>query len=333
LERDKLAKPKLAAVICVFNKQDYVARSISSVLRQQPAVDELIVVDDASTDDSVARIEAITDPRLRLLRRTDPLRRGVSEATNLAIGATDADWIAFLDADDGWLENFMPVVAGLIEHAPAEVGCVFTGWEDRWADQDPTQDRYSAQRRDADPVRLDFDAFLEAWLDLGFTPMCGSAVAFRRETLVKAGLFPVGQHRGEDKDLWFRALALADAFGSPQVCAFYDRAVPGQAHKAVTHHRRPWVCTTIEKMIPPSSGRRRVLLKRLFNAEVFRYARHVGLREPISREVYRGFHVAEDPLKYAVLLGLTYTPAFLQSLVRQALLAAKAGRRHAHAQG
>ena len=91
-----MARPKLAAVICVFNKQDYVARSISSVLRQHPAVDELIVVDDASTDDSVARIEAITDPRLRLLRRTDPLRRGVSEATNLAIEATDADWLSLI---------------------------------------------------------------------------------------------------------------------------------------------------------------------------------------------------------------------------------------------
>jgi succinoglycan biosynthesis protein ExoO len=333
LERDKLARPKLAAVICVFNKQDYVARSISSVLRQHPAVDELIVVDDASTDESVARIEAIADPRLRLLKRTDPRRRGVSEATNLAIGATDADWIAFLDADDGWLENFMPVVAGLIADAPPEVGCVFTGWEDRWSEGRATQDRYSAQRRHSGVVRLNFDDFLAAWLDLGFTPMCGSAVAFRRETLVRAGLFPVGQHRGEDKDLWFRALAIADALGAPEICAFYDRAVPGQAHKVVTHHARPCVCATIEKMIGESSGQRRVLLKRLFNGEVFRYARHVGLREPISPELYRGFYVAHDPAKYALLLGLTYTPAFVQSLIRQVLLAAKGHRRQAHAQG
>jgi hypothetical protein len=58
----------------------------------------------------------------------------------------------------------------------------------------------------------------------------------------------------------------------------------------------------------------------LFNQEVFEYARAIGLRERVSPEVYRGFFVSVDPLRYVVLLASSYLPDPVQHLVRQGML-------------
>jgi glycosyltransferase involved in cell wall biosynthesis len=76
--------------------------AIESVLRQGPAVAQLIVVDDASTDDSAA-VAAGFGPPVRLLRR--PESGGISGARNTGIAAATAPLIGFLDADDLWAEG------------------------------------------------------------------------------------------------------------------------------------------------------------------------------------------------------------------------------------
>ena len=59
----------IATVIPLYNKEPYIARAIASVLAQTRPVDEIIVVDDASTDSSLERIKAFQDLRIRVLRR------------------------------------------------------------------------------------------------------------------------------------------------------------------------------------------------------------------------------------------------------------------------
>ena len=67
---------------------------------------------------------------------------------------------------------------------------------------------------------------------------------------------------------------------------------------------------------------------RLLNLEAFEQALMVGRRERMSREVYRGFFVRLNPLRYGLLLGLTYLPAPLRSLLRTAILRSRSvGRR------
>jgi hypothetical protein len=140
--------------------------------------------------------------------------------------------------------------------------------------------------------------------------------------LLEAGLFQERCRRGEDKEMWLRLLSITDALASPRVCISYYRAIPGQMQESVTTNVRHCVCATLEDMITRSSGARRRLLKRLFNYEVFSYARGVGQRQRVSPEVYRGFFVSINPQRYIVLLLLSYAPVSVQKLIRRLLLSA-----------
>jgi glycosyltransferase involved in cell wall biosynthesis len=310
----------IAVVIPVYNKERYVAHAISSVLRQSHPVDEIIVVDDASTDGSVEKIKSLLDPRIKLLRRSEPGGGGYA-ARNLAIRHATARWIAFLDADDSWHENFIEEISLLIGQATNRTVCVFTGYELAWVDRPAQRDSYSASRKDEGFASMDFDSFVLTWLTRRRCPIWTSASVFRRDTLLEVGLFPEGRcRRGGDKDLWLRALACGDALSSRRVCATYNRQTENQVTRMVGTNMRHCLCPTLEKMIHESRGIRRNLLMRLFNQEIYEYARLVGQAERVSPEIYRGFFFFLNPMHYFVLLALSYLPVFLQKLVRRVAL-------------
>lgn len=310
----------VAALIPLYNKKAYVARAIASVLAQTRPVDEIIIVDDASTDGSTDEVTRFRDPRLRLLRRTDPNQRGLPATRNLGIRSATSRWIALLDADDRWHKDYIEEIEKLLTHATDRTGMLFTGFENIWSDAVVTQDPYSASCNNQHFTHLSFDRFVSSWLQIGDCPVIPSGVVLRRDTLFEAGLFQERCRRGEDKDMWLRLLSIADALGSPRVCSSYYRAIPGQMQDSVTTNTRHCVCATLEDMIARTSGTRRRLLKRLFNCEVFSYARGVGQRQRVSPEVYRGFFVSVDPQRYIILLLLSYTPLPVQKLIRRLLL-------------
>jgi glycosyltransferase involved in cell wall biosynthesis len=310
----------IAAVIPVYNKEPYVARAITSVLAQTRPVDEIIIVDDASTDRSIEQIKAFRDPRIRLLLRTDPRQRGLPATRNLAIRSATSSWIALLDADDTWHAGFIEEVDKMMAQVSDRIGCLFTGWESIWSDGLVVRDGYSARCDGQSFKRLDLDGFVSTWLDLGACPIFPSVVVLRRDMLLEAGLFQERCRRGEDKEMWLRVMALADALSSPRVCSSYYRDIPGQMNDSITTNMRHCLCATLEEMISQASGRRRRLLMRLFNFEVYEYARGVGLRERVLPEVYRGFFVSVDPHRYLMLLALSYLPVPVQQLVRQCIL-------------
>ena len=315
----------IAAVIPLYNKEPYIARAISSVLAQTKPVDEIIIVDDASTDGSVERLKAFPDPRIRVLRRTDPQQRGLPATRNLGIQSATSRWIALLDADDRWHEDFIEESEKLMAQASDRIGFIFTGWESVWSDGAVTRDAYSARRDGQGLRRLDLDDFVSAWLDLDACPVFPSGVVIRRDTLHEAGLFQERCRRGEDKEMWLRVLAITDALSSPRVCSSYYRDIPGAMNDTITTNVRHCLCATLEEIIARASGTRRRLLMRLFNHQVIEYARWVGGRERLSPEVYRGFFVSIDPQGYLLLLALSYLPVPVQQIVRQSDWTAQIG--------
>ncbi|NOJ47563.1 glycosyltransferase family 2 protein [Bradyrhizobium archetypum] len=309
-----------AALVPLYNKEPYVARAITSILAQTRPVDEIIIVDDASTDGSIDQVTAFQDPRLRLLRRTDPKQRGLPATRNLGIQSATSRWIALLDADDSWHGDYIEEIEKLLTQATDRTGMLFTGFENIWSDGIVTQDSYSASCDDQRFTHLSLDRFVSDWLRIGGCPVIPSAVVLRRDMLLEAGLFKECCRRGEDKEMWLRLLSISDALASPRVCSSYYRAIPGQMQDSVTTNARHCVCATLEDMIARASGTRRRLLKRLFNMEVFEYARGVQQRERVSPEIYRGFFVSVEPQRYFVLLLLSYVPVPIQKLIRRFVL-------------
>ncbi|TYO88764.1 glycosyltransferase family 2 protein [Oceanicella actignis] len=96
-----MTQPEIAVVIPMFNRAATAPAATRSVLRQTLSPTEVIVVDDASTDGSAAAVEALGDPRLRVLRHER--NRGGAAARNTGLRAARARWVAFQDSDDEWL--------------------------------------------------------------------------------------------------------------------------------------------------------------------------------------------------------------------------------------
>jgi succinoglycan biosynthesis protein ExoO len=95
--------PRVSVVIPVYNSVGTLRGAVASVLEQTLQQIEILIVDDASRDGSLAlaRELAMNDSRIRVL--TLPANRGKSNAMNVAIGEARGAWIAVLDADD-WYE-------------------------------------------------------------------------------------------------------------------------------------------------------------------------------------------------------------------------------------
>ncbi len=108
---------KISVIITCYNFERYVGEAIESVLAQRPGDYELelLVIDDASTDASVAVIERY--PQARLLR--SPQNQGVLLATLQAMHAATGEVITFLDADDRWLPEKLRLVAKKFAADPA----------------------------------------------------------------------------------------------------------------------------------------------------------------------------------------------------------------------
>ena len=90
----------ISVIMPCYNAALYIEEAIASVLAQGDWVGELIVIDDASTDDSAKRVLHLAHPKIQLLRRTT--NGGIALARNQGIAASSNKYLAFLDADDWW---------------------------------------------------------------------------------------------------------------------------------------------------------------------------------------------------------------------------------------
>lgn len=90
--------PRLTVIMPAHNAKSTVAAAVRSTLRALPADSELLLLDDASTDGTVAQAEAAGDARVRIMQSTVNL--GVSRALNVLLEHVDSEFVARMDADD-----------------------------------------------------------------------------------------------------------------------------------------------------------------------------------------------------------------------------------------
>lgn len=95
----KIAMPSVSIVIPAYNAAQYIVETIESIQRQTFDDFEIIVSNDASTDQTVALLGEINEPRLKVISAENG---GVSAARNRGIAVAEGEFIAFLDADDLW---------------------------------------------------------------------------------------------------------------------------------------------------------------------------------------------------------------------------------------
>jgi glycosyltransferase involved in cell wall biosynthesis len=118
--------PLVSVIMPTFNRADTIRRAIRSVQAQTFTNWELIVVDDGSTDNTVALIEG-RHPRLKLIRQEN---QGTAGARNAGLSASAGSYIAFLDSDDEWLPHHLELCVSFLEAFPGEQFVTNELWED-----------------------------------------------------------------------------------------------------------------------------------------------------------------------------------------------------------
>ena len=114
----------ISVIMSVYNKGNYLDRSVSSVLNQKYKEFELICVDGGSTDHSLEILGLFSDSRL-IIYPQDNL--GISAAKNFGVSASKYDLITFIDADDEWNSNFLSEIIFLYNTYP-DCSAFITGY-------------------------------------------------------------------------------------------------------------------------------------------------------------------------------------------------------------
>lgn len=114
--------PEIAVAIPHYNRYDYLARCLSSLVAQSALISEIVVVDNASADESVARLQA-EFPEVRLI--ANPSNLGFARASNQAIAASTAPFVLLLNNDTEVLPGALEAMLDFARNHPdaGAVGC------------------------------------------------------------------------------------------------------------------------------------------------------------------------------------------------------------------
>ncbi len=186
------ALDSVSVVITAYNSGQWISLTLQSVLDQARPANEVIVVDDGSTDNTAKVVRKYAD-RVRYVPQD---RRGQPAARNRGIRAAGGHWIAFCDADDLWHRRKLEAQIGLLQSHPyAWVAC-----DAGWIDLDGNPAEVSApQMRQGDVLE---PLFLGNFIKSA-TPLV------RRDVFEQVGYFEEAPEAriGEDWDMWLRIAA------------------------------------------------------------------------------------------------------------------------------
>jgi len=213
---------RVSVVIPAYNCARYISRAIESVLAQTHPADEIIVVDDGSTDDTAAVVRQYGSA-VRYIYQNNA---GPSAARNTGINAARYPWIAFLDADDEWLPEKLQLQIALLQRHRELVWAAGSYLQclekvDRWVPHvEPAKlENYLVDEECFANHFKTFAAGIDLWT--------GTLIVQKR-ALRQTGMFLLGQHLGEDMDMWWRIAYRWPSVGFvKQPVARYYSYVPG----------------------------------------------------------------------------------------------------------
>jgi glycosyltransferase involved in cell wall biosynthesis len=196
--------------------------SIRSVLHQSRGDFELIVVDDGSTDDTVARARAFEqDPRVRVIEQPN---RGPSAARNAGLASTSGRFVSMLDSDDLLFPRYLEVMGDALGREPSAGFAYTEAWVlDHESGRVRRATMMAYQNPPASPP-TDAAEFFKLLLDRNF--IC-PAVTARRVALDHVGGFDERLWRGEDWELWLRVANAGYRAARPPGVLVVHRDRPG----------------------------------------------------------------------------------------------------------
>jgi glycosyltransferase involved in cell wall biosynthesis len=183
---------RVSVIIPTYRRPELLPRAIASVLCQTFEDFELLIVDDASNDNTDQAVKSIPDKRIRYCR--NEINKGGAASRNRGIREAQSSYIAFLDDDDEWLPEKLELQVALLDQSPPEVGGIYAGYEKIMSTTGESLGITLPTKRGD----LSYELLLS-------NPLAGtSALLLRKECFEKVGLFDEELPSYQDYDLWIR---------------------------------------------------------------------------------------------------------------------------------
>jgi len=186
------SNPTVSVITPTYNRAHLVGRTIQSILNQTYQDFELIIVDDASTDNTKEIVKSFNDKRLRYIRMEEN-SGGFSAPTNRGIEAAKGQYVAFLGDDDEWLPKKLEKQIDKFQSVSPDVGIVYCGYACVKSTGETLIEYMPNAKGDV------FQSAVEGKLRLG-----GHTPLIRKECFQKAGLFDTEAHSSVDWDMWIK---------------------------------------------------------------------------------------------------------------------------------
>ncbi len=190
---------KISVLTTLYNHEKYIIETLRSALSQSIPPFEIVVIDDASTDASVAAARTVTDPRIRILAQ--PSNLGGAN-TRLGFENCTGDYIAILNSDDVWgREKLQRQMAFFDEHP--ECGAVFTHVQVIDEHNVPWRHDTSPHMELFNVAGRDRSAWARHFFQNG-NAFCASSALIRRSALERIGGVHSNFMQLQDLDMWLR---------------------------------------------------------------------------------------------------------------------------------
>lgn len=203
-----------SVIIPVYNKANFIAHTLQSVISQEFKDFEIILINDGSTDNSLDVIQKFEDKRIKIFNQEN---QGASSARNLGVEKANSKWIALLDADDHWYSNhLLELYKCILKFSDADV--VSNAYEIKLS-EDYTKS-INISREIPNEVVLIKDYFSYSFKDALFWT---STIAFKKECFQEIGGFDINLKTGQDLDLIIRFALNFRLYYNPEVTLKYIR--------------------------------------------------------------------------------------------------------------
>lgn len=204
----------ISVIMPAYNVENYIARSVESVLAQTSDDFELLVVDDGSTDGTgkIADDFAEKDSRVLVIHRNNG---GAAAARNSGLDLAKGEFVAFLDSDDLWDKAFLEQTYNKIVACGGDF--VYANTEERFVDG------HTNFIGSLHPREEQLDGFMSKTGEYQ-QPFTTIAVLIRRSLLEKYNIrFPAGMRFSEDTAFFLQVLSVAKTACVPKILAYYCR--------------------------------------------------------------------------------------------------------------
>ena len=272
----------ISVIMPLYNNEKYVEESIQSVINQTYTDWELLIINDASTDNSLQIAEKLakTDNRIKLINLKE--NKGVSHARNLGIKESKGEYISFLDSDDLWDKAFLKNTSTLLFNQKKDL--VYSNFAFLYNNK-------LIQPSNATLINGSLNDFIIKTKQRYETifPFCVGTFLIKKSLIIKYNItFPEDQHLFEDTLVWTELLCITKAVSLNQVLLYYRQHSESITHKTYTTNDYLQELTYLNKLknFVIKSNKNIILLDKYITYRTYRVINSILKSGDISNALY-----------------------------------------------